>query len=366
MNAPSSYLRADVDAMDAYTPGEQPGPGEQVIKLNTNENPYPPSPRVLEAIRRATDETLRLYPSPLAEAARRRAADLYGFAPEQVLVGNGSDDLLTLLVRAIVAAGQPIAYPVPTYSLYPVLAQIQGAGTVEVPFPDDYSVPKELFGRRERLVILCNPNAPTGTLVPQPEVRRLAEGLSGVLVVDEAYVDFADGDCLALARELENVVVLRTLSKSFSLAGLRVGFAFGPEPIISGLVKVKDSYNLDRLAIVGSEAALADVEYMRENVARIKATRSRLADGLRGLGLEPVPSQANFVFVGCGRGRARRLFEGLRERGVLVRFWDRPGLDGHLRITVGTDEEIDRLLAELADVLAADPGSTEIGERESP
>ncbi len=354
MATSSSYLRKDVAAMTGYQPGEQPGPDEQVVKLNTNENPYPPSPRVLEALRRAADEGLRLYPPALADAVRARAAALYGFAPEQVMVGNGSDELLTLLMRAVVEPGQAIVYPVPTYSLYPVLAQIQGARTVEVPFPDDLSLPGELFGRTEPLVFLCNPNAPTGTLVPQPEVRRLAESLSGVLVVDEAYVDFAEGDCLALARELENVVVLRTLSKSFSLAGLRVGFAFGPEALIGGLVKVKDSYNVDRLALAGAEAALADVEHMRENVTTIKATRARLTEGLRDLGLEPLPSHANFVFVRCGRGRARRLFGALKARGVLVRFFAGPRVDDALRITVGTDREIDRLLAELSDILAAD------------
>jgi len=354
MKTRPSYLRADVGAMDGYTPGEQPGPGEQVTKLNTNENPYPPSPRVLEALRAAAGGDLRLYPAPLADAARTRAAGAYGFSPDQVVAGNGSDDLLTLLVRAIVAPGQGIAYPVPTYSLYPVLARIQGARTVEVPFPEDFSLPAGLFGRPEPLVILCNPNAPTGTLVPGQEVRRLAESLSGVLAVDEAYVDFADENCLDLARELGNVVVLRTLSKSFSLAGLRVGFAFGPEDVISGLIKVKDSYNLDRLAIVGAEAALSDLEYMEANVARIRSTRARLVQGVQNVGLDPLPSQSNFVFVRCGGGRARKVIEGLKARGILVRFWDEPGVDDAVRITVGTDAEIDRLLAELGGILAAE------------
>ena len=352
-----AYFRESINAMTGYVPGEQPAPGEKVIKINTNENPYPPSPRVLEALRQAADERLRLYPPPLADAVRARAAALYGFAPEQVLVGNGSDELLALLVCAVVDPGDAIVYPVPTYSLYPVRARVRGAGVVEVPFPEDFSLPEGLFGRAEPLVFLCNPNAPTGTLVAQPEVRRLAEGLSGLLVVDEAYVDFAESDCLTLARELENVVVLRTVSKSFSLAGLRVGFAFGPKALIEGLIKVKDSYNVDRLALAGAEAALADVEYMRENVARIKATRSRLTKGLRGLGLDPLPSQTNFVFVRCGRGRARRLFAALKARGVLVRFFEEPGTDDALRITVGTDGEIDRLLVELSDILRAGRGT---------
>ncbi len=338
-------------AMAGYTPGEQPRPEERVTKLNTNENPYPPSPRVLEALRRAASEDLRLYPPPLTDGARLRAAEVYGFSPEQVLVGNGSDELLTMLLRALVEPGDAITYPVPTYSLYPVLAQIQGAKTVEVPFPEDFSLPPGLFGRPEPLVLLCNPNAPTGTWVPPEEVRRLARSLSGVLVVDEAYVDFADGDCLALARGLPNVVVLRTLSKSFSLAGLRVGFAFGPESLIRGLVKVKDSYNVDRLALAGAQAALGDLEHVRASVGKIQATRAQLTEGLRGLGLEPLASQSNFVFVRCGEGRAAQLYRELKRRGILVRFFDQLGLSDALRITVGTDEEIARLLTELADVL---------------
>jgi histidinol-phosphate aminotransferase len=251
----------------------------------------------------------------------------------------------------VVGEGQSVAYPVPTYSLYPVLVRIQGAKTVEIPFPPDFSLPRELVGRAEPLVVLCNPNAPSGTLVPREEVRRLAKSLSGVLVVDEAYVDFAEEDCLELARELPNVVVLRTLSKSFSLAGLRVGFAFGPEPLIGGLLKVKDSYNLDRLAIVGAEAALSDLDWMKANVARIKTTRKRLTEGLQGLGLSPMPSQTNFVFVRCGE-QAGRLYRELKARDVLVRHWDQPGIRDALRISVGTDDEIDRLLVEMKRILS--------------
>jgi len=338
--------------MAGYQPGEQPRPGERVVKLNTNENPYPPSPAVLAAIRESAGENLRLYPRPLADKARERAASVYGFTLEQVMVGNGSDELLALAVRALVDPGQAFVYPVPTYSLYPVLAQIHGAKAVEIPFPADFSLPAELFDRTEPLVILCNPNAPTGTLVPRSQVRRLAESLTGVLVVDEAYVDFAEEDALALARELENVIVLRSLSKSFSLAGLRVGLAFGSAALIDGLIKVKDSYNVDALAAAGAEAALSDVEHMRANVAKVKATRARLTAGLQELGLRPLPSQSNFVFVRCRRGRARSLYRKLKERGILVRYFDDPYVDDGLRISVGTDAEVDQLLRELARILA--------------
>ena len=349
----SPYLRTDVAAMAGYQPGEQPRPGERVVKLNTNENPYPPSPAVLAAIREAASENLKLYPRPLADKARERAATVYGFAVDQVMVGNGSDELLALAVRALVDPGEAFVYPVPTYSLYPVLAQIHGAKALEVPFPADFSLPAELFGRTEPLAILCNPNAPSGTLVPASEVRRLAESLSGVLVVDEAYVDFAEEDALTLARELPNVMVLRSLSKSFSLAGLRVGLAFGPAALIDGLIKVKDSYNVDALAAAGADAALADMEHMRANVAKVKTTRARLTAGLGELGLHPVPSQANFVFVRCGRGRVREVYLKLKERGILVRYFEDPCVEDGLRISVGTDAEVDQLLRELAEVLAA-------------
>ena len=348
----SPYLRADVAAMEGYQPGEQPRPGERVVKLNTNENPYPPSPAVLAAIRQAASENLRLYPRPLADKARERAATVYGFALDQVMVGNGSDELLALAVRALVDPGDAFVCPVPTYSLYPVLAQIHGAKVLEIPFPADFSLPAELFGRTEPLVILCNPNAPTGTLVPTSQVRRLAGSLSGVLVVDEAYVDFAEEDALTLPRELPNVMVLRSLSKSFSLAGLRVGLAFGPAALIDGLIKVKDSYNVDALAAAGAEAALSDMEHMRANVAKVKATRARLTAGLGELGLRPVPSQANFVFVRCGR-RARDVYLKLKERGILVRYFEDPYVEDGLRISVGTDTEVDQLLRELAEILAA-------------
>jgi histidinol-phosphate aminotransferase len=285
---------------------------------------------------------------------------VYGFTVDQVMVGNGSDELLALAVRALVDPGEAFVYPVPTYSLYPVLAQIHGAKALEIPFPTDFSLPAELFGRAEPLVILCNPNAPTGTLVRASEVRRLAEGLSGVLVVDEAYVDFAeagarqpDAGALVLARELENVMVFRSLSKSFSLAGLRVGLAFGPAALIDGLIKVKDSYNVDALAAAGAEAALADMEHMRANVVKVKATRARLTATLGELGLRPVPSQANFVFVRCGRGRAREVYLKLKERGILVRYFEDPYVEDGLRISVGTDTEVDQLLRELAEILAA-------------
>jgi len=264
-------------------PGEQPGPGRRVVKLNTNENPYPPSARVLEALAGAVNDRLRLYPDPEAHGLRTRAAAVYGVPADHVLAGNGSDECLALLVRALVDPGDRVAYPVPTYSLYDTLVAVQGGTAVRLPWPSDFALPAGLVDARARLTFLCNPNSPSGTLVPTAQVEDLARRIEGVLVVDEAYVDFARESAMSLVGRYPNVVVLRTFSKSFSLAGLRVGLAFGHPDLLAGLRTVKDSYNLDRLALVAAEAALDDLDHMRANGfgwrGRIEARRGRADDG---------------------------------------------------------------------------------------
>jgi histidinol-phosphate aminotransferase len=332
-------------------PGEQPRAGAQVIKLNTNENPYPPSPRVLEAMGRGLAETLRLYPDPDAAALCRRAALVYGVPADSILIGNGSDELLSLLVRAVVDPGGAVAYPVPTYSLYRTLVALHEARAVEVPFPDDWSLPAGLAEARAPLTFLCNPNAPSGTFVPIARIAELARRVRGVLVVDEAYVDFARDHALRLLPDCPNVIVLRTLSKSFSLAGLRVGLAFAHPELIGGLRTVKDSYNVNRMTQIGAEAALGDLPAMQRNVERIRATRAVLAAELEQLGLVVPPSEANFVLARrAGRSMAP-VAQALAGRGILVRHFAVPGLDDALRITVGTDEEITALLVALRAVL---------------
>jgi histidinol-phosphate aminotransferase len=344
------YFRPNVDEMTGYVPGEQPRAGDRVVKLNTNENPYPPSPKVLEAVARSGAETLRLYPDPTARALREAAGRAYGFEPDCIVAGNGSDELLAMLVRAFASEGERVAYPVPTYSLYKTLVRAHGAEPVEVPWAEGYAIPPELVKADARLVILCRPNAPTGTMVPINAVRELARTLGCVLCVDEAYVDFADSEddnCLALVRELGNVVVLRTLSKSFSLAGARLGLGFAQAALIEGLGKVKDSYNLSRMALAAGEAALGDMDWMRANAERIRATRARLVEALAGLGYECLPSQANFVLARIGYPRAKELYEALKGRGILVRYFELESVRESVRITVGTDAEVDALLAAL-------------------
>ena len=346
----ANYFRGNIQAMSGYVPGEQPR-DDGIIKLNTNENPYPPSPQVYAALRKAIDASLRLYPQPLSDSLRAAAAAAYGVEKENIMAGNGSDELLSMLLRCFVNPGQRVAYPVPTYSLYDTLVEIQGGVSARVSFPDDFSVPKELARQDAPLTLLCNPNAPSGTLVPLPDIVKLAGAVAGILVVDEAYVDFAASEgasAIPLIGRLENLIILRTLSKSFSLAGMRIGLAFASAEIIAGMNKVRDSYNLDRLSIVAGTAALADLAWMHRNAARIQRSRQRLASGLKRLGYQVYPSHTNFILARqCGKN-LQPVYEELKRRKILLRWFDVPGLRDCLRITVGTPKEVQVLLKELA------------------
>ncbi len=339
-----AFIRSDVLAMSGYTPGEQPGDA-RVVKLNTNENPYPPSPRVREAIAAAAADGLRLYPDPMASELCARAARVYGLQPDQVLAGNGSDELLMMIIRACVGPADRVVFPVPTYTLYETLVQIGGGRVATVDFPADFALPvDELVAAAGRVTFLCNPNAPSGTLASTSTLGELAQRLAGLVVVDEAYVDFAEGSAVELIAEHANVVVTRTFSKSFSLAGLRVGLLFGRAEVVSELAKVKDSYNLNRISMAAATAALEDLPWMRANVDKVRATRARLSDELRALGYEVLPSQANFVLARRRGEDQRPVYDALHRAGVLVRYFATPQLHDALRITVGTDAEIDRFL----------------------
>jgi len=343
--APSSYVRPEIAALEGYVPGEQPR-DPRVVKLNTNENAYPPSARVRSAIVEACDR-LQLYPDPSARAVRERVAELYGVDADGVVVGNGSDEILSLILRAVVDPGDAVAYGSPTYSLYDTLVALQAARSVRVPYGDDYAIPRELFSIPARLIFVCNPNAPSGTAVTRAELDALAIARRDVLlVVDEAYVDFADACATTMGIEHPNVVVLRTLSKSYSLAGLRVGFAITTPALATELNKVKDSYNVSRLAQAGALAALEDQDAMLAHVARVRATRARLGERLCALGYVVAPSQTNFVLARRPGVSLLPTKESLQRRGILVRWFAE--LPDALRITVGTDAEIDRLLEEIA------------------
>jgi len=346
------YFRKNIDEMDGYTPGEQPTePG--VVKLNTNENPYPPSPRVLEAIAAVTPEQLRRYPDPLGNAFRDVAARTFGVSREMVICGNGMDDILNLAVRAFSGPEAKLVYPTPTYTLYAVLANLQVSMVKEIPFGPNYELPvEEIVAERGRLTFLANPNAPSGTFVSPDVVEDLARRLDGVLCVDEAYVDFADANCLELAGRFDNVLVMRSLSKGYSLAGLRFGFAIGHPQLIEGLMKVKDSYNVDAIAIAAASAALEDQAYVRETWRRIRCERERLYHALTDLDMPALPSQSNFLLARPAWSSARRIYESLKARKILVRYFDYPRVSDCLRITVGTPEQNDALLAALRELRA--------------
>jgi histidinol-phosphate aminotransferase len=326
-------------------------PGARVVKLNTNENPYPPSPRVLEAIRAVPPHVLQRYPRPMADEFRAAASRVLSVPADAILAGNGSDDILTIATRTFLAPGDALAYPTPTYSLYPVLARLQDARIVAVPWASGWSLPiQALVATGARAIYLCNPNAPSGTHVPFAAVESLARAFDGAVLVDEAYVDFADENCLELALRLPNVVVSRTLSKGYALAGLRFGFAVTRPETVREMAKVKDSYNCDALSIAAASAAIADQDYARGTWTKIRAERVRLTRALEGLGWGVLPSQANFVLASAPgvRGRAAQVHAALRARGVLTRYFDSPDLDDKLRITVGTSEDTDSLVGALS------------------
>ncbi len=346
----SQYLRPNIRDMAGYVPGEQPR-DDEFIKLNTNENPYPPSPRVAEAITATLrGERLRKYPDPLGNAFRQAAGRVLGVDPDGILIGNGSDDILTIVTRAFVPEGGLVVSPTPSYLLYRTLAGLQGARYQAVPYGADWRLPSPWALPQAHLTLLANPNSPSGTLVPTADVADLAEQLGGPLLVDEAYADFADANALSL-RTRTNVIISRSLSKSYALAGIRFGFAVARPELVRELVKVKDSYNCDVLSLAAATAAIEDQEYFRATRARILVGRQRLQQGLERLGFDVLPSQANFVWCRRERPAAHAIYEELKRRKILVRYMKYDGFGDGLRITVGTEEQIGHLLEQLKTIL---------------
>jgi len=343
-------FRDNIEKMAGYTPGFQPD-DPAAVKINTNENPYPPSPKVFEALRNLDALSLQRYPRVYWDQFRQVASKVHSVRPEQVICGNGADELLSMLVRCCCDQSRPMAYPVPTYTLYPALADIQDCPTIEIPWAQDCRIPQELFKTDAALTFLCNPNAPTATFVPVDEIARLAQSLDSVLAVDEAYVDFSDDNCLRLLERFDNVIVLRSLSKGYSLAGLRFGYGLASERIIDAMIKVKDSYNVNVATQAAAAAALADRDYFRTNVEKIKQQRTRLTTALRELGFEVPESQTNFLLVRVTELSAPQIYEELTRRNIYIRYFKTAGLQDRLRITVGTAQQNDALLGALAEVL---------------
>ena len=332
-------------------PGEQPPDGEGWVKLNTNESPLPPSPRVIEAIKAAANDSLRLYPSPTAASAREAIARRFGLDPAQVTVGNGGDELIDLCFRAFVDAGDRVAFPTPTYPLFEPLCRIHEATPSPHPTELPWELPPSLAPDPASLKLIANPNSPTGAFFVTQEVEAVVGASSGIVAIDEAYVDFAPHSCLPLLEHHENVLLLRTFSKSYGLAGLRIGFALGPADLIEAIDSVKDSYNVDRLAIAAAVAAIEDEEHHRNLVSEVVKNRGNLAGALADLGFDLVPSSANFVFAKPPKPAAE-VVAGLRERKILVRHYDREPIAGWIRITVGTREQQESLLAALKEIVS--------------
>jgi histidinol-phosphate aminotransferase len=348
-------VRPLVRALQPYVPGEQPTI-KGLIKLNTNENPYPPSPRVLSAIKAAVDARLRLYPNPTAHTLRERLARLHGCKPENIILGNGSDELLAMAVRAFVepAAGLPrsqlfktsVQFFHPSYSLYPVLAQIHGARANAVPLDPDFGLPTtaelrrgQQWDSRAALTFVTTPNAPSGRGYPTAQLDALCRAQRGVVVLDEAYVDFADENALALALKYPQVLVARTFSKAYSLCFQRVGYFVGHPALIAALDKIRDSYNVNGLGQVGALATLEDLPRYRANFRKIIATREKLGRELAGLGFHVFPSQTNFILVRPPAFSPQTWLQRLRNRKILVRWFSHPSVRDYLRITIGTPED---------------------------
>jgi histidinol-phosphate aminotransferase len=345
------YFRGNVENAKAYEPGFQPS-ASGIVKLNTNENPYPPSSNVMKALAEIQSEQLRRYPDPMGNAFRRAAADVDGVQTDNILCCNGGDELLKAAFHAFCDKDRPVAYPVPTYTLYPVLAKLQNCKAVEIPFDNEFNLPAKLARTGAALTIVCNPNAPSGTFINIEEIASLADELSGVLLIDEAYVDFAENNCTRLVKDFDNVIILRSMSKGYSLAGLRFGYAIAQPALIAGLMKIKDSYNVDTVAITLATAAIKDQKYFKENVEKVKTQRVRLIEELRNLGFDVPDSQANFVLAKCKNKKAAEIYEKLTQRDIYVRYFNYPKLKDKLRITVGTAEQNDKLISALNEILS--------------
>jgi len=345
------YFRENIEKAEGYRPGYQPKAAD-VVKLNTNENPYPPSPLVLKAVAEIKAEQLRRYPDPTADMFRKAAAEIHGVRVENIMACNGGDELLSMAIRAFCDERRPVAYPVPTYSLYPVLANLQNCRAIKVPFDDEFNLPAGLIKSKAALTIVCNPNAPTGSFISVAELASAADEIKGVLLIDEAYVDFAEESCVGLIKDFDNVIILRSLSKGYSLAGLRFGYAMADEGLIKGLMKLKDSYNVDAVAVAAATAAIKDQQYFKNNIEKIKMERQFLTEQLQALDFVVPRSFANFILAESRKIKADILFEKLEQRNIYVRYWKVPLLEDKLRITMGTREQNEKLLSAIKEILS--------------
>ena len=349
----SRFLNSKYTELEVYTPGEQPR-DMKYIKLNTNESPYPPSPAVLAAINADQAELLRLYSDPECKSLKSAIAKLYDLEPENIFLSNGSDDILNFAFMAFSANGKA-AFPEISYGFYKVYAQLYGLDAKKIPLQEDFSINPDDFCGLGSLTVIANPNAPTGRTIALEDIEKILQSNpDNVVVIDEAYVDFGAESCYTLIKKYKNLLVVQTFSKSRSMAGARLGFAFGDEELISDLKRIKFStnpYNVNRLTLAAGEAAISENEYYMENCRRIIETRQWTTEELEKLNFTVIPSKANFIFAKSGRIGGQDLYETLKKRGILIRHFSDPKIADYNRITIGTDEEMAALVDAIKEIL---------------
>ncbi|HPS87785.1 MAG TPA: histidinol-phosphate transaminase [Spirochaetota bacterium] len=346
------YWNKTLKSMDEYIPGEQPADLDEYIKLNTNENPFPPFESVLKALAQNLNGSLKRYPDSKAIKVREIFAEQNGLKPENVFAGNGSDEIFTLIFRGFIEKNGIAAFPYPSYSLYDTLAQSNGIKFEKINLGADLNLDLDKFlVKGYDMVIIANPNNPTGTFTEKNKIKEFIKKYKGLLVVDEAYIDFYGGSSIDLVKEFDNVIVTRSFSKSYSLAGLRVGLAIADEEIIKGLFKLKDSYNVDALALAGASAALLDTKSFNYNIGMLRSNKEYLEERLSGLGFEIVPSKANFIFTRHPKITPGDLYEKLKKQKILVRYFRGPIQSDYVRISIGTMMEIKKTCTVIETIL---------------
>lgn len=348
------FWNSTLTSMDEYIPGEQPEDLDTYIKLNTNENPFPPSEQVLNAVRQACNGDLRRYPDPTGMKTRELFAQNNGLSPEHIMIGNGSDEIFTLIFRGFIEKTGKAVFPYPSYSLYTTLAQANAVPHELVPLKKDFSLDfKSMVKANPDMIIIANPNNPTGTATPSASIESFLKSYTGLLIVDEAYVDFYGNSCIKLVKKYENCIVTRSFSKSFSLAGMRIGLAAANPDIIRGLLKIKDSYNVNTLSLAAAHASLLDEKTIQANLTMIRNNKEYLEERLALMDFTIIPSQANFIMVKHPKIPAKKLYENLKEKKILVRYFSGEIVKDYIRITIGTMMEIKKVCAELKSITEA-------------
>jgi len=349
----SKYWSEVVQKLEPYVPGEQPN-DKTYIKLNTNENPYPPSPKVLSVIKQAANESLRLYPTPTCDELRTCIAQYHGLVKEQIFVGNGSDELLAFSFLAFFNPGSSILFPDITYSFYPVYCALFHIDYTPIPLDEDFAIPVAKFFEKNGGIIFPNPNAPTGKQIALESIEEIAkQNADQVIIIDEAYIDFGGESAVKFIERYPNLLVIQTLSKSRSLAGLRVGFAMGHKDLIEALDRVKNSinsYTLDRVALAGALESFKDEKYFQDTRQKVIATREKIAAKLEAMDFQVIPSKANFIFISHPSISAEHIYQQLRAKGILVRYFNKARIDNFLRVSIGTEEEMECFLKGITEI----------------